>query len=158
MRKVHPPDPRRSFCRCQRLALARRLAGVGRTASPRIIPLVLSLAASVAAERRPFLSAGVYERLLQAAARGGNLSAAYALAASYATGDSLPLRLRRAFFWYGSAARRGHAEAQFNLAAMYWEGEGTAQSVAQARYWFKRALAGGEKDAKRMLDFIGHLS
>lgn len=147
-----------SYSRCKRLALARRLAHIGSAAPPHTISLILSLAASIAAERPPFASVGVYERLLLVAARGGNLSAAYTLAANYATGNSLPLRQRRAFFWYGFAARRGHSEAQFNLAAMYWEGDGTVQSGAQARYWFKRALAGGESDAKRMLDFIGHSS
>lgn len=144
------------FPRYERLALSRRLTRIRRTSHRETLSLLLFLAASISSERPPFGSALVYERLLLAAARSGSLSAAYVLAANYATGEGLPLRPRRAFCWYRIAALGGNAEAQFNLATMYLEGEGTFRCIDQARYWFKRALAGGEFDAKKMLEFIGN--
>jgi len=82
-----------------------------------------------------------------AAARAGNLDAAYAYGRMLDLGEGTPKAPEQAFAFYKDAAIKGHAEAQNALATFFYQGEVVPQNYATARQLFQAAARGRQPDA-----------
>ncbi len=95
----------------------------------------------------PAKAAGLYAE----AARRGDASGAYNLAALYATGRGVPKDFPTALAWYRYAADLGDTDAVRMVGVMYANGEGVPADPAEARRWWQRAADTGDPGAMELL-------
>lgn len=91
------------------------------------------------------------QRHLEAAARGGFVTAQLMLARALETGRFGARRLPEAVAWYRVAAEAGSVEAQVEVATAHYLGRGTARDAAAAAHWFREAAKAGDVGAMYLL-------
>jgi localization factor PodJL len=87
---------------------------------------------------------------LRVAAAGGDPSAQFAIALSFAR-IGLQQDLAQGFLWCQRAALKGFVPAQYRLAGLYERGLGVASDLVRAREWYRRAAEGGHVKAMHNL-------
>ena len=88
---------------------------------------------------------------LRMAARDGNPSAQFAVAARLGEGHGVGQDLEQAMRWYHRAAQQGFALAQYRLGTYYERGLGVERDVARAQAWYRRAAEQGNAKAMHNL-------
>jgi len=94
---------------------------------------------------------------LEAEARAGDASSAFALAMLYQNGDGVDRNLALAAGWFRRAALTGHGEAAYRLAEMTRIGAGVPKSTEDAIKWHQKAAGRGNADAAYVLGRIYRL-
>lgn len=86
-------------------------------------------------------------QLLQAAADGGILNAAYNMAVAYDNGYVVGKSPYQSFAYYMQAARLGKVEAIHAIGSFYNWGEGVNQNHVKARHWYRKSAKLGYADS-----------
>ncbi|MBV8659329.1 MAG: sel1 repeat family protein [Burkholderiales bacterium] len=86
--------------------------------------------------------------LLEKAAQGGVMNAAYALGIAYEHGEGVARSQNTATRWFRLAAEKGHVDAEVSLATQYFLGRGAPHDEAQAAHWYEKAAEGGDVGAQ----------
>ena len=84
---------------------------------------------------------------LRQAALKGDANAQFIVATHYLNGDTVPMDMAKAAYWYGKAAVAGSAPAQYRVATLYERGKGVSKDMAAALQWYERAAAMGNVKA-----------
>lgn len=88
------------------------------------------------------------------AAEQGNVSAQYALAYRYYSGEGVAQSYEEAVRWYEAAAGQGMADAEYKLGLCHEYGYGVAQNQDEALRWYEKAADRGYPQAMRGLGRI----
>ena len=86
--------------------------------------------------------------MLEKAAQGGVMSAAYALGVAYEHGEGVARSQVTATHWFQVAAEKGDVEAEVSLATQYFLGRGAPHDDALAARWYEKAAEGGDVGAQ----------
>ena len=90
-------------------------------------------------------------RLLQAAARGGFVTAQFMWGQALESGQFGLRDLGAAHQWYELAAAAGSVPAQLAMGTAHYLGRGRPQDAARAAHWYREAAKGGDEGAMYLL-------
>lgn len=88
------------------------------------------------------------------AAENGYPEAQHNIGVMYAHGQGVEADAEIAFKWYKKAAENGMPTSQYLVGDCYLEGRGTKQNIEQAMRWFKESKEKGDKDAKKIYNYL----
>lgn len=111
-------------------------------------PVVAEAEAVAPAEMPPAL---IGPNSLRLAAKNGDPSAEFEVAARFAEGRGVTQDFKQANTWYSRSAQRGFAPAQYRLGTLYERGIGAKADVARAKIWYGRAAEQGHVKAMHNL-------
>ena len=106
-----------------------------------IVVTVLSLAVVIPPVQAQDKSSAQELADLRARAETGDVSAQFALAATYYHGLGVPQDHVEAIAWYRRAAEQGLATAQHRLGVMYYDGVGVPQDYIESHMWLNLAAS-----------------
>jgi len=89
--------------------------------------------------------------LLEKAAQGGIMNAAYVLGIAHEHGEGVARSQATATHWFQVAAEKGHVDAEVSLATQYFLGRGAPHDEALAARWYEKAAEGGDVGAQYII-------